>query len=162
MAPTPDRPPNLPPRDGRGRWVRTEAGRERDTLALEMKSHGRTYQEIADALGYNDRSDAHEGVRRALAEVPAPRVNEARQRMLEEVDVIKRRVWEFLENNLIKPAEDGEPLEVDYQASLKAAAELNKLLATERALLGLDAPTKTEVDVKSVRFTIAGLDPEDI
>lgn len=157
--PTPDR---AQPRNGRGRWVRTAEGRERDALALEMRSNGRLLREIVEALGYSDESHARRGINDALAESHLPSVEEARKKMLGEVDVIKRRVWEFLENNLIKPAEDGQPLEVDYQASLKAAAELNKLLATERALLGLDAPTKTEVDVKSVRFAIDGLNPEEV
>lgn len=164
----PDRPQ---PRGGNGRWVRTAEGRERDRLALEMRSRGRTWREIAETLGYPDEGNAHRGVQNALKEGHIESVEEMRQQMAARLDELNREAMEVLEAKHIKLHEgkpvyigpEGEEVEVlDDAPVLRAAETILKIEQRRAALFGLDAPSKTEIAVTSVKFSIDGLDPGDV
>lgn len=154
------------PRDGRGRWVRTQEGRERDLLCLEMRAAGRTWQTIADTLGYTDTGNAQRGFHQALAETKAPRVDEARAEMVLQIDhlyakamaVLEARHYKINDGELVRiPDENGElhPL-VDNAPVLHAIREINGLMTRKARLLGLDAPAKIQAEVSGVRVTIDG------
>src|SRR4051812_41728374 len=53
-------------RGGDGRFERKYGDAERDADAAHLRAEGKTYQAIADALGYGDRSTARKAVQRAL------------------------------------------------------------------------------------------------
>lgn len=154
------------PRGGNGRWIRTQAGRERDTLALEMRSAGRTLQTIADTLGYTSPGNAQRGIHNALAETQAPKVNEARAEMVAQIDHLYGEAMKVLEarhlkinngevvqvpddNGVLHPVEDDAPV-------LRAIDTINGLMQRKARLLGLDAPAKIQAEVSGVRVTIDG------
>lgn len=156
------------PRDGRGNWVRTQAGRERDLIALEMRSAGRTWRVIADTLGYTDESNARRGVYTILAETQAPTVNEARAEMVAQIDQLYGEAMKVLEarhlrinngelvqvedeNGQLVPVEDDAPV-------LRAIDTINQLMTQKARLLGLNAPAKIQAEVSGVRITIDGAD----
>lgn len=154
------------PRGGNGQWIRTPEGRQRDTLALEMRSAGRTWQTIADTLGYTSPGNAQRGVHNALAETQAPKVNEARAEMVAQIDHLYTKAMEVLEARHLKvnngevvsvPDEDGNyhPLEDDAPV-LRAIDTINQLMQRKARLLGLDAPAKIQAEVSGVRVTIDG------
>lgn len=154
------------PRDGRGRWIRTQEGRERDLLALEMRSAGRTWQVIADTLGYADTSNAQRGVHTILNETQAPSVNAARAEMVAQIDHLHDQAMKVLEARHLKvnngelvqvPDDNGElhPLEDDAPV-LRAIDTINQLMTRKARLLGLDAPAKIQAEVSGVRVTIDG------
>jgi hypothetical protein len=154
------------PRDGRGRWIRTQEGRQRDLLALEMRSAGRTWQTIADTLGYTDTGNAQRGVHTILAETTAPSVNEARAEMVAQLDHLYAEAVQVLEARHLKinngelvhiPDEHGNPVPLEDDAPvLRAIDTINQLLTRKARLLGLDAPAKIHAEVAGVRVTIDG------
>lgn len=168
---TPDHDPPPRPRNGRGQWIRTAAGRERDTTALDMRSRGRTWREIAETLGYTDAANARRGVANALAEVHYPAVNEMRAEMAERLDQLHREAMAVLEARHIKihegrpvyiGPEGAETLVEDDAPVLRAAETILKIEQRRAALFGLDAPTRTKVDVEIVDFTIDGVPTEEV
>lgn len=154
------------PRDGRGNWVRTQAGRERDLIALDMRSAGRTWKTIADTLGYTDEANARRGVHTILAETQAPKVNEARAEMVTQIDHLYGEAMQVLEARHLKindgelvyvPDDNGNPVPLEDDAPvLRAIDTINQLMTRKARLLGLDAPAKIQAEVSGVRVTIDG------
>lgn len=159
------------PRGGNGRWVRTAEGRERDRLALEMRSRGRTYRELVETLGYSDESTARRGVDTALAEVHAPTVERLRGEMVARLDELHRDAMGVLEARHIK-LHEGKPVYIDDDGIetlveddapvLRAAETILKIEQRRAALFGLDAPNRTQVDVHVVDFSIDGIPGDQV
>jgi hypothetical protein len=66
---------------------------EKKRTALEMRAKGKSYQEIADALGYADRSGPWELVQTALRELVQEPADIVRQLELERLDKALAALW---------------------------------------------------------------------
>ncbi len=128
-------------RDRTGRFARTLDTAERDGRACALRRDGATYQEIADRLGFADRSAARHAVERALAAAVREPAAELRELELMRLDRLYLVASELL---------DGDDLDV----RLKAVDRLVRISERRSRLLGLDAPTKIE------GFTIDQIDAE--
>src|SRR5579859_4535664 len=85
-------------RDRGGRYERTLQGAERDAEAARLKAQKWTFQQIADHLGYADRTGAYRAVARALAAVPAADVAELRRISVGEIDHLSALALEILDH----------------------------------------------------------------
>jgi hypothetical protein len=99
--------------------------REKQLRALELAQAGKTYDEIADELGYANRSSAWRLVRNGLDRAVGDHAEKYLQLSLDRLEALVRTYW---------PAAIEE-----HDAS--AAHLLLKALQAEARLLGLDRPT---------------------
>ena len=107
---------------------RTTGTMQRDAEALRLHVSGLTYQQIADQLGWADKSGAHSAVRRALADITRlPRADavKAEEERLDHLTRVLNRVV----------AEGGRRAD-----TVNAALALLKVSESRRRLLGLDVP----------------------
>jgi hypothetical protein len=115
---------------------------ERRRAATKMAVDGHTYQEIADALGYNSPQAAHKDVKAGLA--PAIK---ARQEAAEElIQVQIARLEQMYRDARAIFAEFGSGDEYSDKADQRLAAMDRMLKVGEslRKLVGADAPARTE------------------
>ena len=119
-------------RDSRGRFRRTLHGAARDRQAAELHARGRSYQQIADTLGYGSRGLAFDAVQRAFADLPAEGAGQARRLDLDRLDRLIERAWGLLE---------------DDRTALLAIDRITRLLERRARLFGYDAPATSRVDV---------------
>ena len=113
------------PRGGNKRSQQAQGqARAREAAAVQMRVEGRTYQQIADALGYADPSAARQAYLRGSAELIADTKEEMRQ------------------NHALLMMSLG-------QAHLPKARGENvlKVLQQHAKLYGLDAPTQIEANI---------------
>jgi transcriptional regulator with XRE-family HTH domain len=149
-------------RDGKGRYIRTPETAERDARAAELRAQGWTLQQIADELGYSDRSTARQAVQRALREIvqgPAEKLIQQEAARLdslyeEALDILHRDHVMVSHGHIVK-GEDGNPLP-DHGPKLAAIDRLVKVRESYRRLFGLDARQKIDV-AGGVRYEIVGL-----
>lgn len=153
-------------RDGHGRFIDSPATAERDAQAARLRADGRTYQQIADELGYADRGEAWRGVNRARQSVlkePAEALIRAEAAQLDELYVA---ALEVLERDHITVSHgevvmhNGEPV-LDDGPKLAAIRELRQIRESFRKLHGLDAEKKVNVS-GGVRYEVVGINPEDL
>lgn len=154
-------------RTGKGRFDRTIDTAEKDAEAACLKAQGLTYNQIAEQLGYHDRSGAHKAVQRALRAVPAASVAELRTLETERLDAIEAKAWEVVgavhykvsnSGKVVMDPDTDRPL-IDPAPTIAALTLLVKLSARRSALAGLDAPTRSEVEITLEQAT-AVLDSE--
>lgn len=67
---------------------------ERQAQALQLRKQGMSYDEIAQALGYADRSGAYVAVRSALSSILEPAVEELRDVEGEALNVAQEAIWQ--------------------------------------------------------------------
>ena len=96
--------------------------------ALELRKDGKTFDEIAEAVGYNSRQAAHDAVKRALMAIIREPAKELITLDLERLD----KMWEIHFLN----AQAGD---------VNALTACLKLMERRAKLLGLDSPEKVEV-----------------
>ncbi|MGH9045345.1 MAG: hypothetical protein ACRDVP_11040 [Acidimicrobiales bacterium] len=133
---------------------RSIVARQREHRALELRSRGYTFHQIATELDFASRSSAYEAVERALNRAPAQAASELRRVAVAQLDQIERTAWDILERHhyvvvmhgpkageLVRHPETDEPLQ-DSGPALQALAVLLKTNAERRKLYGLDAPAK--------------------
>lgn len=194
----PDNPPNVdgaagggnsfPPRDGDGQFRQVLDNAIRDAKACRMKERGLTYQEIADEMGYADRSGAFRAVKRALRSVQVEAATDLRKIMLAQMDdqfkvafdianrkhpLVAGKDAKIVFRSVVTPVlgPDGLPsiddrgnavtttervMVDDPRPVLAALAEMRQIMVRKSKLLGLDAPSKSRVEV----ITIDQLDAE--
>jgi hypothetical protein len=131
----------------------------RQAEALKLRVAGFTFREIGRKLGISNCM-AHKDVQAALAEYreeTAENVAVERGVQLQRLDAAAKVAINVLNGRLPNADELGEDAGPDELAEALAEAEEIKLKAIDRIvkleerrakLLGLDAPTKTEVDAK--------------
>jgi len=144
------------PRDGNGGFLYVNSSVQRDADASRLRSEGRTFQQIADELGYNDRGHAWRGIqraRRAILREPAEELIQVESARLDELyvaalDVLDRDHITVNNGHIIKD-DDGIPV-LDDGPKLAAIRELRAIRESYRKLYGLDAATKTEATVTTV------------
>jgi Arc/MetJ family transcription regulator len=119
---------------GRGATPYKQRAFERQRRALELRSAGATYEQIAQALGYAGTAGARHAVKLALKATLREPAEEVRQMALDRLDVALRAIWPR-----IVAGDDA------------AIASLIRLEKRRAELLGLDAPTRTELTGKDGR-----------
>jgi hypothetical protein len=148
-------------RDGKGRFVENEETAERDAEAFRMRARGRLLREIAAELGFYDESAVRAALQRRNNRVTGPAVAEYRREMDAQLDELHREAMKVLEakhlriNNGEIVHADGEPV-IDDAPVLRAIETILKVQERRARLHGLDAPTKVQAEVQSVRVSIEG------
>jgi hypothetical protein len=163
--------PNQHARSGKGRYIRTPETARRDAQAAELRAKGRTYQQIADELGYGDKRTAYEAVERALKDVvrePGTAVLyfelerlDAELERLDDLEVSARKVLtnrHIMVNNgrVILHPDTEQPMEDDGPV-LQAIDRLIKIEDARRRngerrakLTGIEAAVKVDATVHEV------------
>lgn len=144
-----------PSRGHNGKFTRTADTARRDAEACELRARGASYQQIADRLGYGDRSLAYRAVQRALTAVVVEDVEMLRTLECERLDEMTRHAWAVMadehvlvDHGHVVHGPDGKPL-IDWRPTLRAVDTLLKVSERRSRLLGLDAPARTRVQVVS-------------
>jgi hypothetical protein len=102
--------------------------------ALKLRAAGMQYQDIADALGYADKSSAYCAVMGALKKARQEPADQMRKLENERLDGLWREAYAQA-NDVALVAED----------RLKAIDRCVKVMERRAKLLGLDAPAKQEL-----------------
>ncbi|TQF04770.1 hypothetical protein E6W39_24255 [Kitasatospora acidiphila] len=118
---------------------------ERRRAAVELRIQGKSWQEIADLLGYDSKGTACNDVRRALqkaVQALAVPMEEYRQLELDRLDKMQDALWPKV-----------------LEGDTKAVDTTLRLMDRRAKLLGLDAPTRTEgvLTLDAVEASIAQL-----
>ena len=115
--------------------------RERQAQALELRKAGASFDQIAAQLGYHSKQAAHFAVKTGLAAIIREPAEELRALDLRRLDQILLVLWRRVQ-----------------EGDLAAIDRVFKALERRAALLGLDAPARTQVqaEVASVwRFDLS-------
>jgi hypothetical protein len=160
------------PRDGKGHFVRSLDSVRRDAQAAELLAQRRTYQQIADELGYSSKGDAWRAVQRARADVARPAVTKLIQAESEQLDDLYVMAMEVIDANHVvvshgkvvtmRDPETGEdkPL-ADSGPKIQAIQTALRIRESYRKLHGLDQPAQVAVS-GAVRYEVVGVDPADL
>ncbi|MFB4424815.1 hypothetical protein C5F59_027515 [Streptomyces sp. QL37] len=150
-------------RNGKGRFDRSIHTVERDAAAAELRAEGRTFQQIADELGYSGKGEAFRGVQRAKADVAREPVAKLIQREAEQLDELYVAALEVLERDHVMVShgkivkdDQGVPL-LDDGPKLAAVRELRAVRESYRKLFGTDAPSRVSVDAQQLGAEISAL-----
>lgn len=151
--------------------------KSRDLEALRMKAQGHTMQEIADSLGMSgDPKKAARSIRRAAAATYRWASDEARLLEMESLDELEHMLWERLRGEMpllanargvVLHPDSGFPLE-DSRFALETHDRIMRIKERRAKLMGLDAPTKSEVisidkvdaEIKKLEEEIARMSPK--
>lgn len=146
----------------------TRKGRARDVEALRLKALGYSLEEIAAKLSLSDDPRrAAAAIKRALGGVLRFATDEHRALELESYDELEVALWRQLrkshllvDRGTIVLDLNGQPLDDDRYA-LEAIDRIMKIKERRAKLLGLDAPTRSEViSLDSIDAEIARLQEE--
>lgn len=107
---------------------------ERQAEALEMRKAGKTFEQIAETLGYTDRGNAYRAVKTALDATIQEPADELRRLEVERLDALMEALWA----KATDPDEKSQTFYVD---------RVLKVGEQRARLLGLNAPEKRIVDV---------------
>ncbi len=77
----------------------------RSTRAIELKAQGRTYQQVADELGYANRGSVYAIVQKGLAASEAQSVDTLRFVEQQRLDALQCAVWERAMNGHVPSVE---------------------------------------------------------
>jgi hypothetical protein len=128
----------------------------RDAEAVKLRAEGLNYQQIADRLGWANKTTAYRSVERALKDILVPGVEELRKLEAERLDELRRKAYEVLtadhvvtQHGRIVTDDDGQPVK-DHEPVLKAIDRLLKVSVEYRKLFGIDAPVKADITVHQV------------
>ncbi len=137
-------------RDRKGQFAQPLEHAERDRDAVQLRSRGRTYQQISDELGYGHSSNARRAVKKALEGIIVDAREDFIKLQLDELDMMTRSVIEVLETKHYVVSEGrivyrGDKELLDDSPVLQAVDRLLKISDRRAKLLGLDAPKRIEV-----------------
>lgn len=111
------------------RDARKLASIERRAKNVALRKAGASFEQIATQLGYSDRGRAYHDFQAALKAIEAPGVEELRKLELERLDALQVAVW---------------PKAIS-ERDLKAMLVVIRIMERRSALMGLDAPRRTEL-----------------
>lgn len=117
-----------PSRNGRKTSPETAAAKVKAAKALELRMEGRTFEAIAQELGYAGKQGAYDAVKRSLDAITREPAEELIKLDLERLDAL----WGIQYLN----AQAGD---------VQAMAACMKIMERRAKLLGLDAPEKREL-----------------
>lgn len=160
---------NTNPRPARGPVPRGRVGRvstdivavERQAAAARLRAEGKTFQEVADALGYSGPNSAKNAVDAAIARVAAEPAEDARAFEAARMEALWQRAVEVMlrqhvvaQQGRIVRDDDGRPL-LDDGPVLAAITTLLKIGERKARLLGLDLPVRNgALDENAVRARV--------
>jgi len=152
-------------RDATGSFTRDPDKAERNRKAMRLRAQGWSLQRIVDesGLGFTDRAHVLKQVNSAYRQDAAPDIEAYRETMDSQLDNLVDRITKVMETRHLKVnagqvvfnPESGGLLEDDAPI-LAAADRILKVLERRAKLHGLDAPTKVQAQVASVRVTVDG------
>lgn len=157
---------------GKGRFERSPETATRDAQAADLRAQGWKLQDIADELGYPDRSCARRGIIRARADVARPAITKLIQTESAELDELYTEALAILQRNHVTVSHgkiitwrnpdtgEEEPLQ-DDGPKLQAIQLALRVRESYRKLLGLDQPAQVAVS-GAVRYEVVGVDPTDL
>jgi hypothetical protein len=134
---------------------RNVADREKDYKALDMVRRGFSYRQVAAEIGWASPQSVGNAVKRALKELHAVDADELVKIMRGRLDDYRRQAWRVLSakhyvttqsGSLVRHPETRQPL-LDDGPVLQALDRLLKYDVEERKMLGVDAPTRSRVEV---------------
>lgn len=114
-----------PPRNSSKTSPETAAAKVRAAQAMELRLAGKTFDEIAQIVGYAGKQGAYDAVKRSLDAIIREPAEELRKADLERLD----RLWTT-------------PYQQAQTGDMHAVATCLKLMERRAKLLGLDAPQK--------------------
>lgn len=142
--------------------------KEKAAKAIELRKAGKSFQAIADELGYGSDSAAFKAVQRALKAIAGEPAEELRTLELQRLDDLNASLWtmalgkewvvrttlvEGTVQNVMEPDPDSPgqtrpvldlvPASAEDQA--RAVQRVVNIMERRAKLLGLDAPTKQDV-----------------
>lgn len=106
------------------------AAREREARVLELRKAGATFDEIAQALDYRDKSGAKRAFDRAMRATIQQPADEIRFLEVERLDAMQKALWPKV-----------------TAGDTKAIGQCLNVMDRRARLLGLDAPTRQHVTV---------------
>lgn len=122
----------------------------KDARALELRARGWTHQQIADELGYANRSGALKACDRALTATIREKNEDAKALLIHDLSMAKQAVWAVLEANHITISDgrivtlNDEPI-TDDEPVLRAVDRLVKIDQELAKIYGSYAPARHEV-----------------
>ena len=137
-------------RSGKGTFIRTAEQIALDHKASELRSQSKTFREIGEILDV-PLSTAYVMVQRAIADIPREATVELIALEIAKIDFLERKAIQILEKHHVfvsqggKIVYDGEEKLEDDGPALQAINTLSKLADRRAKLLGLNAPTRTEL-----------------
>ena len=158
-------------RDGNGHFERSVETVTRDARAAELRAQGWKLQEIADHLGYTDRTCARRGIQRALRDIIQGPAEKLLALHMDRVESLYERAVEISERRHVVVShgkvitmtdpDTGEehPLR-DSGPELAALREARAALESFWKLTGIAKPVK--VEHSGVRYEIVGVSPEEL
>jgi len=105
--------------------------------ALELRKAGASYKAIAERVGFKNAARAYEAVKAALQKTLRPPADELRQMECERLDALLLALWPQA-----------------HQGNHGAIDRVLKIMERRARLLGLDAPTKTDLTTDGQRLVI--------
>ena len=144
----------MPPRDGsNGKFAKSAETGLRDIEATRLRAAGLSYDEIAAELGYANRGNAFRAVERCLTAARAEPTANLVKLELERLDGMWRNAKAVLDrahitvsNGRIVRDDNGDPVPDDAPV-LQAIDRMLRIQERRAKLLGLDAPTKSRIEV---------------
>lgn len=110
---------------------------EKERKVLEFRRGGLTFDLIAERLGYASASGAHKAYISACNRIVYEDVVEVRKSEMDRLDIAQAAIWGDLT--------DTQNIDANTRARLVLA--LIKIMERRARLLGLDMPTKAQVEV---------------
>ncbi len=152
------------------RSTRPDAAKRHDVTArrqraIELRNSGATWQEVADACGYDSRGSACRDITRAFSQEQrrtGESLAELREIESAKLDDLEEVVWGVLAANHVVVQHgkivylDDKPLD-DLGPILSAVDRLVKISQRRAALHGVDSPVKVESTGK-LTYEIVGVD----
>ncbi|MBM4536284.1 hypothetical protein GS433_18005 [Rhodococcus hoagii] len=123
--------------------------RARAEQAFKLRACGRTWQEIADSLGFKTRAGARQAVERFLASTPVESVEDGRRTATESLRVVQAMLFGRLANAAQRQ---------DDKTLVAVAREIRSTVSESAKMRGLYAPVKHDVDVRVEQSATAILD----
>ncbi|MFJ4624238.1 hypothetical protein [Streptomyces sp. NPDC088812] len=152
-----------------GRYIPTQETADRAAEAARLKAANprMTYQEIADAVGYQNKAGAWRAINRcreavireAGAELIAAEASHLDDLFVSALEVMERD-HVVVSHGRVVLDEDGKPL-LDDGPKLAAIREMRMIRESYRKLFGADQPAKVEHS-GGVKYEIIGVDPQDV
>lgn len=147
-----DRNDKIKARDGRGRNITTLEDAQNAMQAAEMRSRSMTYPQIAAELGIA-LSTAYDRVQRGFAQIPTEEAKEAKRLELAKLDRIEAHLLAVMERDHVRIdhgkviRDDLDQPMLDDGPGVQAAGSLLRVQERRSRLMGLDAPTRSTVQV---------------
>lgn len=140
-----------PSRDGRGKFRRDLAHVERDAQAAALYESGRSYQQVADEMGYPGKGEAWRAIQRVMREAAqGTKTEDLRLRQLAELEALAQEMWRTVLDpppaydrlGHVVHDDDGRVV-VDEMARQGAVDRIIRVYERIGRLRGLDAPKRS-------------------